>query len=137
MQIDELIGWVLIEETIIQHYSPASDVTGRPACSGLLLFKMLLVGIWHNGLSDDAVEDMASANLHVMRFLDLPLEDNILGHSVLSRFRTRLTAAKAWDSLLEQINQKIHAYHVTVTTGYHVDASIMRSPRKPKSKRAM
>tara|TARA_R110000782_G_scaffold185969_1_gene275990 strand:+ start:215 stop:373 length:159 start_codon:yes stop_codon:yes gene_type:complete len=34
MQIDELIDWAPIEATIIQHYSPASDVTGRPAYSG-------------------------------------------------------------------------------------------------------
>ena len=61
MQIDELIDWEPIEETIVQHYSPASDVTGRPAYSGLLLFKMLLVGIWHNGLSDEAVEEAVVA----------------------------------------------------------------------------
>ncbi|WP_369668812.1 transposase [Nitrosomonas cryotolerans] len=54
-----------------QHYAPATDVTGRPAYPGLFLFKMLLVGIWHGGLSDEAVEDMANANLYVMRFLAL------------------------------------------------------------------
>ena len=95
---------------------------------------MLLVGIWHNGLSDEAVEDMANASLHVMRFLGLSLEDDVPDHSVLSRFRTRLTAAKAWDSLLEQINQQMHAYHLTVNTGYHVDASLTHSPRRPKSR---
>ena len=134
LQIEELIDWKPIEATIIQYYSPASDVTGRPAYSGLLLFKMLLVGIWNNGLSDEAVEDLANSNLHVMRFLGLSLEDDVPDHSVLSRFRTRLTAAKAWDRLLEQINQQIHAHQVTVTTGYHVDASITHSSRKPKNK---
>jgi IS5 family transposase len=38
---------------------------------------MLLVGIWHGGLSDEAVEDMTNANLHVMRFLGLNLEDDV------------------------------------------------------------
>ncbi|WP_170841545.1 hypothetical protein [Nitrosomonas aestuarii] len=36
MQIDELIDRSLIEATIVRHYSPASDVTDRPAYSGLL-----------------------------------------------------------------------------------------------------
>ncbi|MCP5246669.1 MAG: transposase, partial [Burkholderiales bacterium] len=76
-RIDQLIDWVPIEKTIAQHYAPASDVTGRPAYSGLLLFKMLLVGIWNGGLSDESVEDMANANLHVMRFLGLDLEDDV------------------------------------------------------------
>ncbi len=69
-QIDQLIDWTSIEKRIEQYYAPASDVTGRPAYPGLLLFKMLLVGIWNGGLSDESVEDMANSNLHVMRFLD-------------------------------------------------------------------
>jgi IS5 family transposase len=133
-QIDHLVDWKPIEKAINQHYSPKSDVIGRPAYPGLLLFKMLLVGVWHGGLSDEAVEDMANANLYVMRFLNLSLEDEVPDHSVLSRFRTRLTAVKAWDGLLEQINQQISALNVSVTTGCHIDASITLSPRKPKTK---
>lgn len=133
-QVDHLIDWKPIEKAINQHYSPKSDVTGRPPYPGLLLFKMLLVGVWHGGLSDEAVEDMANANLYVMRFLNLSLEDEVPDHSVLSRFRTRLTTAKAWDGLLEQINQQISTLNVSVTTGCHIDASITHSPRKPKTK---
>ncbi len=133
-QIDHLIDWKAIEAVIRRHYAPASDVTGRPAYPGLLLFKMLLVGIWNGGLSDESVEDMANSNLHVMRFLDLSLEEDVPDHSVLSRFRTRLTKAGAWDALLVQINRQIEGYNVTVTTGYHVDASITHSPRKPKTR---
>jgi transposase, IS5 family len=133
-QIDHLIDWKAIEADIRQHYAPASDVTGRPAYPGLLLFKMLLVGIWNGGLSDEAVEDMANSNLHVMRFLELSLEDDVPDHSVLSRFRTRLTKASAWDGLLVQVNHQIESYNVTVSTGCHVDASVTHSPRKPKTR---
>jgi len=133
-QIDKLIDWDAIEKTIEQHYAPVTDATGRPAYPGLLLFKMLLVGLWHGGLSDESVEEMANVNLHVMRFLGLDLEDDVPDHSVLSRFRTRLTAAQAWDDLLEQVNQQIQALDVTVTKGCHIDASITHSPRKPKTK---
>jgi transposase, IS5 family len=55
---------------------------------------------------------------------------------VLSRFRTRLTKAAAWDGLLEQINHPIQLLNVTVGTGCHVDASITHSPRKPKTRAA-
>ena len=72
-QIDHLIDWASIEKSISQHYSPKSHVTGRPAYPGILLFKMLLVGIRHGGLSDVAIEDMANANLYVMRLLNLSL----------------------------------------------------------------
>ena len=68
-----------------------------------------------------------------MRFLGLALEDDVPDHSVLSRFRTRLTKAQAWDGLLEAINQQIQAYNVTLTKGYQVDASITLSPRKQRT----
>ncbi len=127
-----MIDWAPIEQAIKQHYAPIFDVTGRPAYSDLLLFKMLLVSIWHGGLSDEAIEDMANSNLHVVRFLGLYLENDVPDHSVLSRFRMRLTKAAAWDELLVQINQKIYQYNVTVTLGYHIDAGITHSPRKPR-----
>lgn len=135
-QIDQLIDWGAIEQAIAIHYAPVSDAAGRPAYSGLLLFKMLLTGIWNGGLSDESVEDMANSNLHVMRFLGLSLEDDVPDHSVLSRFRTRLTAAGAWDELLARINEQIQAHNITVKQGCHVDASITQSPRKPKTRPA-
>ena len=95
---------------------------------------MLLTGIWHGGLSDESVGDMAYTNLHVMRFWGLSLEDDVPDHSVLSRFRTRLTQTHAWDGLLEKINQQIQEHDIMVTQGCHVDASITHSPRKPKTR---
>jgi len=113
-QIDQLIDWSSIEKTIAVHYAAVCDAGGRPAYSGLLLFKMLLVGIWNGGLSDESVEDIANSNLHVMRFLGLSLEDDVPDHFVLSRFRTRLAAATVWDGLLAEINRQIQAYIITV-----------------------
>ncbi|WP_244072001.1 hypothetical protein [Nitrosomonas sp. PY1] len=52
-----MIDWNAIDRAIAIHYAPVSDGTGRPAYSGLLLFKMLLVGIWHGDLSDESMED--------------------------------------------------------------------------------
>lgn len=75
---------------------------------------MLLVGIWNGGLSDESVEEIVDSNLHVMRFLGLSLEDDVPDHSVLSRFRTRLTVAAAWDGLLAQINRQIQAHNIAV-----------------------
>jgi len=42
-----------------------------------------------------------------MRFLGLSLEDDVPDHSVLSRFRTRLTVASAWTGLLNQVNRSL------------------------------
>ena len=91
---------------------------------------MLMVAIWNGGLSDESIEDMANSNLHVMRFLELALEDDVPDHSILSRFRTALTKANAWDGLLKEMNPQIES----LSSECHVDASITHSPRKPKTK---
>jgi IS5 family transposase len=135
-QIDQLIDWNSIEKAIAVHYAPVSYAAGRPAYPGLLLFKLLLIGIWNGGLNDESVEDMANSNLHVMRFLGLSLEDDVPDHSILSRFRTRLTAANAWDGLLAQVSAQIQAHDIMVRQGCHVDTSITQNPRKPRTKPA-
>ena len=132
LAMEKLIDWVALDRVIHSHYAPVSDAAGRPAYSGLLLFKMLLVGIWYGGLSDERVEAMANENLSVMRFLGLSLEDDVPDHSVLSRFRTRLTEARAWDSLLDAVNRQFDLHGVNLKRGVHVDASLTISPRKPK-----
>ena len=131
-QLDLLINWDAISLEIQKYYTPKSDVIGRPAYLGILLFKMLLVGIWDKGLSDEAVEDMANANPHVMRFLGIRLEDHVPDHSVLSCFRTALTHAKAWDALFNSVNQQLERLNAKVPDDYHVDASVTISHRKPK-----
>ena len=133
-QIDFLIDWNTLAQEIQKYYHPKTDVTGRPAYSGILLFKMLMVGIWNGGLSDEAVEDMANSNLHVMRFLNIKLEDDVPDHSVLSRFRTALTKARAWNALLASVNQQLMHLNAMVSDGHHVDASVTISQRKPKGK---
>ena len=56
---------------------------------GLLLFKMLLIGIWYD-LSHIDFENMVNENLSVMLFCHLKSEDEVHDHSVLSRFRSEL-----------------------------------------------
>ncbi|WP_295623891.1 transposase [uncultured Nitrosomonas sp.] len=132
-QIDYLIDWEPIEKAIAEHYAPTYDAAGCPAYPGLLLFKMLLARIWHGGLSDDPLKTWLT-RMYVMRFLSLNLEHDVPDHSVLSRFRTRLPQAHAWDDLLKKINQQIQGHDIMVTQGCHVDASITHSPRKPKTR---
>ena len=52
--MDPIIDWNSVEKAIAVHYAPASDAAERLAYSVLLLllFKMLLVGIWNGDLSD-------------------------------------------------------------------------------------
>ena len=130
-QVDVLVDWNRIERLIREHYAPGRNVAGREAYSGLLLFKMLLIGIW-NGLSDREVEEEVSVNLKAMRFCGLTLEEEVPDHSVLSRFRTALSQAHAFEALLAEVNAQLDGHGVRVKAVVAVDASLTESPRRPR-----
>lgn len=101
-----LIDWNLIEQTVQKHYSKGLSVDGRPSYSGLLLFKMSLLQTWY-GLSDYAVEEQVNDSLSFMKFVGLTLDDSVPDNTVLSKFRTTLTAANAYEQLLSNINNQL------------------------------
>lgn len=64
-QIDRLTDWKPIGQQIHRHCTLASVVVGCPVYPDLLLFKMLLMGLWHGSLGDEAVEEMVKINRQV------------------------------------------------------------------------
>lgn len=131
-QVNQLIDWRKVEKQINKSYKPGKNAVGREAYPGLLLFKMLLLGIW-NGLSDYGVEDLVNDSLSASKFCGLTLEDEVPDHSVLSRFRSELTSKRTFDKLLKILNKQLEQKSVMVKTTTKVDASITNSPRKPSS----
>jgi len=132
-QINIIINWKTVSNIINKHYTVGTSATGTPSTDGLLLFKMLLIGIWYD-LSDRDVEDMVSENLSAMKFCGLQLENNVPDHTVLSRFRTKLTDQNAFEPLLNEINRQLEAHAIIVKSGCKIDATITESLRRPKKK---
>jgi len=64
-----------------------------------------------------------------MCFLGLSLEDDVPDHSTLSRFRSELTAKKAYDQILRKVNVQLSSHKLIVRNGSaKVDASLTQSP---------
>lgn len=132
--INKIINWQLIDNEINKYYSPGKNATGQDAHSGLLLFRMLMVGIWNGGLSDRAVEEMVNENLSAMAFCGLQLESTVPDHSCLSRFRSALAKNNGFETILSLINKQLEDHGILVKTGVKIDASLTDTPRKPRGK---
>lgn len=61
-QMNTLIDWAQVEKVISKYYKKGKSATGKPAYSGLLLFKACLLQTWY-GLSDYEVEDRINDSL--------------------------------------------------------------------------
>lgn len=132
-QINTLIDWQPIKSIINQHYTKGKSATGKPSYSGLLLFKMSLLQTWY-GLSDYEVEDRINDSISFSYFCGLNIDQVAPDHSTLSRFRTIMTKAGAYEPLFKAINQQLESHHIIVKTGAIVDASVIDTPLKPKGK---
>lgn len=134
-QINKLVNWSTVEKELRLHYPKGLRLSGKPAYSPLLLFKMLLLQTWY-GLSDYGVEEEVNDRITFSRFCGISLDSSVPDHSVLSRFRTALTEKKALERLLNIINDQLSGYGVLVQHGAVVDASITPTPRRPKGKKS-
>lgn len=132
-QINTLLDWspiILILET---YYTKGKSAIGKPSYSGLLLFKMSLLQTWY-GLSDYEVEDRVNDSISFSYFCDLNIDQIAPDHSTLSRFRTILTKAKAYEPLFKEINRQLEVHSIIIKTGAIIDASVIDTPLKPKGK---
>ena len=132
-QIHTLLDWHPIEKILQTHYRKGNSATGKPSYSGLLLFKMSLLQTWY-GLSDYEVEDRVNDSILFSYFCGLNIDQVSPDHSTLSRFRSMMTKAKAYEPLFKEINKQLEAHNIIVKTGAIVDASVIDTPLKPKGK---
>ncbi|HEY9219940.1 MAG TPA: IS5 family transposase [Lutibacter sp.] len=132
-QINTLLDWDKISRIIDNHYTKGKSATGSPSYDGLLLFKMCLLQTWY-GLSDYEVEDRVNDSISFGYFCGLTLEQIAPDHSTVSRFRTSMTKAGAYEKLFKEINSQLEQHKIIVKTGVIVDASVIETPLKPKGK---
>jgi IS5 family transposase len=132
-QINTLIDWSPIEKIISTHYKKGESAVGKPSYNGLLLFKMCLLQTWY-GLSDYEVEDRVNDSISFSYFCGLNIDNVAPDHSTLSRFRSAMTKAGAFEPLFKEINRQLESNNIIVKTGAIVDASVIDTPLKPKGK---
>ena len=132
-QINKIVDWRPISNHINKHYTKGLSATGKPAYDGLLLFKMCLLQTWY-GLSDYEIEAQLNDSISFSKFCGLSLDSVSPDHSTLSRFRSIMTAKKAYEKLFKLLNNQLEKHKIIVKTGAIVDASVIDSPFKPEGK---
>lgn len=132
-QINTLLDWNPISGVIETHYKKGKSASGCPSYDGLLLFKMCLLQTWY-GLSDYEVEDRVNDSISFSYFCGLNIDQVSPDHSTLSRFRTAMTKANAFEPLFKEINRQLEQQQIIIKKGALVDASVIDTPLKPKGK---
>lgn len=114
--IKQVIDWVIIDNELKKVYKKGLKERGAKAYSPLLLFKMQLISIWYD-LSDIQTEAMVNDSISAIKFCDLTIEDDVPGHSTLSRFRKVLIDKNANENLLNLVNEQLAKRNLEVKKG--------------------
>ena len=114
--IKQVIDWVIVDNELKKVYKKGLKERGAKAYSPLLLFKMQLISIWYD-LSDIQTEAMVNDSISAIKFCDLTIEDDVPGHSTLSRFRKVLVDKNANENLLGLINEQLAKHNLEVKKG--------------------
>ena len=114
--INTIVDWEPLVKELDKIYTRGRNKAGQRAYRGILLFKMLLIGIGYN-LLDEQTQDMILDSLSAMDFCSLKLEDDVPDHSTLSRFRSELAAKKAFDRILRKLNAQLKDKGIMVPLG--------------------
>ena len=123
--VKEIIDWKTIDKELKKVYKKGRKERGAKAYSPLLLFKMQLISIWYD-LSDVQTESMVNDSLSAMKFCNLTIEDNVPGHTTLSRFKKELADKNAIDKILDVIYSQLTELGLKITPGKaKVDARLI------------
>lgn len=126
-QINSHINWEPISVRLMQIYTKGLTDRGAKAYSPLLLFKMHLISKWYR-LSDTQTESMVYDSISALKFCGLTLEDNVPGHSTLSRFKKELSDRGELEKLCKAVDKQLKQSDVKVFAGSgRVDAKLIDS----------
>lgn len=124
-RVKKMINWKEIDSELKKVYTIGLKERGAKAYSPLLLFKMHLISIWYN-LSDAQTETMVNDSLSAMKFCNLKIEDDIPGHSTLTRFKKKLLEKKAYENIMDKVNEQLQFNKVKITPGKaKIDAKLI------------
>lgn len=129
-----LVKWCRFEKVIGHLRDEASP--GRPGYPVLVLFKALLVQSLY-GLSDRELEEALDDRLSFRRFVGLSLEEPVPDHTVLNRFRNRLSEEGLLEKLFAELDRQLENAGVVLKRGTMLDATLIEAASaRPGDRRA-
>jgi IS5 family transposase len=131
-RLSGLVKWYRFEKVIGHLRDEASP--GRPGYPVLVLFKALLVQSLY-GLSDRELEEALDDRLSFRRFVGLSLEEPVPDHTVLNRFRNRLSGEGLLEKLFAELDRQLENAGVVLKRGTMLDATLIEAVSAPPGDR--
>lgn len=124
-EVDKMIDWSKIEELITRYYNRGKRADGRPAYSGLLLFKICLLQEWY-GVSFPRIEQMINDSVSLNHFLGLSLDDKVPSFSTVLFFKNDMRKKGIFQELKILIQNTFDKERTSVKKGIFKPPQLLR-----------
>ncbi len=129
--INKFLNWKPIRKLLNQKFKKNYSSVGNPAYSFIKMFKVLLLQSLYN-LSDREMDEALFDRISFRKFAGFFLKDYTPSYSTICRFRNRLIQLGLDKELFKIINDFLVSNKLIFKKGAIVDASIIKSSRRPR-----
>ncbi len=106
---------------------------GRPRYDVVKMFKVVLLGQWHN-LSDNDLEQALRVRLDFLVFCGFTLQGDVPDSTTIQDFRTKMIEHDLLDRCLKELNKRLEAANLKIKSGsLVVDSTVIESASRPRN----
>ena len=120
-----IVPWETFRPRLESHWPKQGQRTHRRHWDAIFMFKVLVFGVLHD-LPDEAVADMATDRISLMRFLGLRLGDPAPNAHAIRLYRSDLAKAGIMNDLLAEVRRHLDDH------GYRARKDLYRQPVFPR-----
>ena len=132
--MDKIVPWSLLCETISEHYAKVPEKAGRRPYPLEVMLRIHLMQHWFN-LSDPAMESELYDSMSMRKFARLGgLSNPTPDETTILNFRHLLEVHGLSSKVFASINAYLEKCGVKVSNGTIVDATIISAPSSTKNK---
>ena len=109
-------------------YVQDTSKQGRPSYDSTTMFKVLLLGQWHN-LSDRELAQALRLRLDFMYYTGFSATDSLPDYSTINKFRNLLNQKQKLKKLLQELNRQLEKLGISINNakGAIIDATLVES----------
>ena len=131
-EINRSVNWKPIEELLMKGYPVGESELGNKAFYPIVLLKGILLQKWYGIDSDPELENQINDRLSFKKFIGIPLRQFSPDHSLISKFRTRITQ-RVMEAIHSELLRQFSENGYSIEGGMAIDARLIKSSARPKS----
>jgi transposase, IS5 family len=131
-EINRSVDWEPIEKLLMRGYPVGDSELGNKAFYPIVLLKAVMLQKWYGIDSDPELENQINDRWSFKKFIGIPMRQPSPDHSLISKFRKRVSQ-QVMEAIHKELLNQFSAKGYSIEGGMAIDARLVKSSARPKS----